>query len=101
MMAAKVCHISAGNFANVVGWEDVTLYLSGEEGRYQAIEVALERDKEPYGKVATWYRLSAYHYDTSFYKGRVIPLEGTFRYVRVIGERNEELAFSIAGKVPK
>lgn len=105
MMVAKICHISEGNFANVVGWEDVTVYLSAAEGDGQAIQVALERDKEPYGKVLCWYQLHRVcvrdNYTDNVNFKNVVALQGTFRYVRVVGEGNKALAFSIAGKVPK
>lgn len=89
--------IRPGKVASVVGWEDVTVFLNAEEGHSQFIQVAIDRDDGGLGQIKRWYTYT-YHQTTL---RPVVLLAGCFRYVRVINESQEELAFSVSGRYIK
>ena len=103
--AIKVAHCKAGTVANISLWEDVTVFLDPNNAKNQLIQVALERDVEPYGKVVDWYAYDEVHVqnDHGAIIDQTIQIHGTFRYLRVVSTYNgqQELPFIVSGKVSK
>lgn len=100
-----VSDIAAGKVAHVSGWECVTVFLYPEQGYSQTVQVAVARDESGLGPISRWYTYSraftASRPESASLPGeQVIPLYGTFRWVRVIGADQEELPFTISGRTP-
>lgn len=95
--ATETKDIGAGKVAVVMGGEDITVFLNAEEGEWQTIQVAIDRDEGGLGPIRRWY-----NYDIANTKHcTIFWLRGTFRYVRVLGAQSQELPFSISWRYIK
>lgn len=95
--ATETKDIGAGKVAVVMGGEDITVFLNAEEGEWQTIQVAIDRDEGGLGPIRRWYD---YEFANAAYN-KVFLLKGTFRYVRVLGAQSQELPFSISWRYVK
>lgn len=100
-----VSDIASGKVAHVSGWEDITVFLYPEYGHSQTVQVAVARDELGLGPISRWYThsrafTSSRHESACLPGEQVVPLYGTFRWVRVIGANQEELPFTISGRTP-